>query len=236
LCNCAGIIAGVFLQTIIQFINQLMGNIRVAVIEDQLQTRQMLSILINGNEGYECVAAFNSAEDAVANLPQLNVNVALMDIHMPGGMTGIECVRTLKSVCPSVEFIMCTSLEDSDNIYNALQAGATGYITKSTPPEKILEAIADAYNGGSPMSSQIARKVIGYFFTAKPLKGNVELEKLSVREQEILHYLSKGYRYKEIATMLFVSVETIRKHIHNIYEKLHVNSRTDALNKVFSGK
>jgi DNA-binding NarL/FixJ family response regulator len=113
-----------------------------------------------------------------------------------------------------------------------LQAGATGYLTKSTTPGKILESITDAYNGGSPMSSQIARKVIS-FFQKKEDKVNKELNKLSSREQEILEYLSKGYRYKEIASLLFINIETVRKHIHNIYEKLQVNSRTDALNKVF---
>lgn len=212
-----------------------MGAIRVVVIEDQLQTRQMLSILINGNEGFECVAAFEHAEEALTNIPNLDIDVALVDIHLPGGMSGIECVGKLKALCADVAFIMCTSLDDSENIFLALQAGATGYITKSTPPAKILEAITDAHIGGAPMSSQIARKVIGHFFTADKVKKNVELEKLSPREQEILNYLSKGYRYKEIAGMLFVSIETVRKHIHNIYDKLQVNSRTDALNKVFAG-
>ncbi len=128
---------------------------------------------------------------------------------------------------------MCTSLEDTDNIFAALQAGATGYLIKSTPPAKILDAITDAHDGGAPMSSQIARKVTQYFFNLEQTKKNKELEKLSVREQEILNFLAKGYRYKEIAAMLFVSIETVRKHIHNIYEKLQVNSRTDALNKVY---
>jgi DNA-binding NarL/FixJ family response regulator len=213
-----------------------MGTIRVAIVEDQLQTRQMLSILINGYDGFECVAVFENAEDAVANIPNLGINVALMDIHMPGGMSGISCVQALKSVCPEVEFIMCTSLEDADSIFAALQAGATGYIVKSTPPVKIIEAITDAHNGGAPMSSQIARKVIGHFQGEGTVRKNTELEKLSVREQEILNHLSKGLRYKEIAAKLFVSIETVRKHIHNIYEKLQVNSRTDALNKVFPGK
>jgi DNA-binding NarL/FixJ family response regulator len=213
-----------------------MSITRVVVIEDQLQTRQMLSILINGNDGFECVAAFENAEDAIASIPTLDVDVALMDIHLPGGMSGIGCVSTLKSLCPTIEFIMCTSLEDTDNIFKALQAGASGYITKSTPPTRILEAITDAKNGGSPMSSQIARKVVGHFHEAEAKKKNTELEKLSAREQEILNFLSKGYRYKEIAGMLFVSIETVRKHIHNIYEKLQVNSRTDALNKVYAVK
>ena len=206
-------------------------DIKVAIIEDQKDTRKMLAILINGSEGYECVATFENGEDALAQVPKLNPDVVLVDIHMPGGISGIECVRQLKTGCPGVQYIMCTSLEDPDNIFNALQAGATGYLTKSTQPTKILEAITDAYNGGSPMSSQIARKVIS-FFQQKP-KVNTELQKLSTREQEILQYLSKGYRYKEMAELLFINIETVRKHIHNIYEKLQVNSRTDALNKVY---
>jgi len=213
-----------------------MSVIRVAVVEDQLQTRQMLSILINGYDGFECVAVFENAEDAMANIPNLGIDVALMDIHMPGGKSGIECVQVLKARCPEVEFIMCTSLEDTDNIFKALQAGATGYITKSTPPEKIIEAIKDAHSGGAPMSSQIARKVVGQFAGQQVKAKNAEFEKLSAREQEILEFLSKGYRYKEIAATLFVSIETVRKHIHNIYEKLRVNSRTDAINKIYAAK
>jgi len=206
-------------------------EIKVAIIEDQKDTRKMLSILINNNEGFECVATYDNGEDAVANLPQSDTDVVLVDIHLPGGISGIETVEKLKVLCPGIQYIMCTSLEDSENIFNALQAGATGYIIKSTPHAKILEAIADAHNGGAPMSSQIARKVISYF-TQKNEKANKELDKLSAREQEILGYLSKGYRYKEIAGFLFINIETVRKHIHNIYDKLQVNSRTDALNKV----
>ncbi|MCD6012837.1 MAG: DNA-binding response regulator [Flavipsychrobacter sp.] len=206
-------------------------TIRVAVIEDQKDTRDMLAVLINGSEGYKCVATYENGEDAISAIPELEPDVVMVDIHLPG-LTGIESVRKLKALCPEMQFIMCTSLEDPENIFNALQAGATGYLTKSTTPTKILEAIADAYNGGAPMSSQIARKVLT-FFQAKEEKVNKELDKLSAREQEILDYLSKGYRYKEIASLLFINIETVRKHIHNIYEKLQVNSRTDALNKVF---
>lgn len=214
-----------------------MGRIRVAVIEDQLQTRLMLKDLIDRQpKEFECVAVFENAEGAIAAIPILDIHVALVDIHMPGGLTGIECVRQLKLNAAGTEYIMCTSLEDSENIFLALQAGATGYITKATPPDKILEAIKDAYNGGSPMSSQVARKVLGHFYNPDLQKKISELEKLSAREQEILDYLAKGYRYKEIASMLFVSIETIRKHIHNIYEKLQVNSRTDALNKAYPHK
>jgi DNA-binding NarL/FixJ family response regulator len=206
-------------------------DIQVAIIEDQKDTRKMLAVLINGSDGYECVATFENGEDAIARIPQLKPDIVLVDIHLPG-LSGTECVGKLKTVCPDTHFLMCTSLEDPDNIFKALQAGATGYLTKSTPPAKILEAITDAYSGGAPMSSQIARKVIS-FFLLRPEKINNELDKLSSREQEILGYLAKGYRYKEIAALLFINIETVRKHIHNIYEKLQVNSRTDALNKAF---
>ena len=204
--------------------------ISVVVVEDQEHTREMLSALINADENYTCVGSYESAEDAITAIPELKADVALIDIHLPGS-SGIECVHTLKQLLPGTQFIMCTSLEDSDNIFKALQAGATGYITKATPPEKILEAIKEAHNGGSPMSSQIARKVITFFHQAP--KVNSELDKLSLREQEILAFLSKGYRYKEIASQLFISIETVRKHIHNIYDKLQVTSRTDAINKVY---
>ncbi len=213
-----------------------MSITRVAIVEDQLQTRTMLASLIGGSSYFECVAAYGHSNEAIRQIPTLDVDVVLMDIHMPGEQSGIECVKVLKKICPNLPFVMCTSLEDADNIFNALQAGAVGYITKSTPPDKILEAIADAKNGGAPMNSQIARKVINYFFVLQQVPENKELNKLSVREQEILQLLSKGYRYKEIAANLFVSIETVRKHIHNIYEKLQVSSRTDAINKVYPTK
>lgn len=207
-------------------------SIKVVVIEDQKETRDMLSILVNGSEGYECLAGFESSEEAIRDIPLLQPHVALVDINLPG-ISGTECVARLKELCPSLQCIMCTSLEDSETIFTALQAGASGYITKSATPAKILEAITDAHNGGSPMSSQIARKVVSFFQQKEGAKNNAELQKLSGREQEILDYLAKGYRYKEIAATLFLSIETVRKHIYNIYEKLQVDSRTDALNKVY---
>ncbi len=207
-------------------------SIKVVVIEDQKETRDMLAILVNGSEGYECVATFANSEEAIAQLPSMPVDVAMVDINLPG-ISGTECVRRLKQLCPSVQYIMCTSLEDPEHIFASLQAGANGYITKSATPAKILEAISDAHNGGSPMSSQIARKVVAFFQRTEQVKSDVELQKLSPREQEVLDYLSKGYRYKEIAAALYLSIETVRKHIHNIYEKLQVDSRIDALNKVF---
>lgn len=203
--------------------------IKVAIVEDRRETREMLYALINGSEGYLCMAAFETAEDAIEQLPALKPDVVLMDIRLPG-KSGIECTQKLKPLMTSTQFLMSTLLEDTDTIFMALKAGASGYLSKSTTPLKILEAIMDVYHGGSPMSSQIARKVVAHF--QKENEQKAELAKLTAREQEILNYLSKGYRYKEIAGLLFISIETVRKHIHNIYEKLQVNSRTDAINKV----
>jgi DNA-binding NarL/FixJ family response regulator len=204
--------------------------ITVGIIEDQKETREMLATLVNSSEGFVCGAVYDNAEDAIRGLPEIAPDVILVDIHLPA-QSGIECIRQLKTICSKSFFVMCTSLEDSSSIFSALEAGASGYLLKSTPSHKILEAITDVYNGGSPMSSTIARKVVASF-ARHDTRKNSELQKLTEREQEILHHLSKGYRYKEIADMLSIKIETVRKHIHNIYEKLQVASRTDALNKI----
>jgi RNA polymerase sigma factor (sigma-70 family) len=204
--------------------------ITVGIIEDQKDTREMLASLINGSDGFACGAVYNNAEDAIRELPDISPDVVLVDIHLPE-QSGIDCVRQLKTVCRKSFFVMCTSLEDTSSIFSALEAGACGYLLKSTPSSRILEAITDVYNGGSPMSSSIARKVVASF-EQHNIQKNIELQKLTEREREILKHLSKGYRYKEIADMLAIKIETVRKHIHNIYEKLQVASRTDALNKV----
>lgn len=203
-------------------------NIRVAIIEDERQIRESLAILINGSEGFTCSAAFENAEDAIAGIPQLEPDVVLTDIHLPG-KDGIECVTALKPLCPETQFVMCTSFEDTDSVFRALKAGATGYLTKTTQPSKLLDAIVEVYKGGSPMSSHIARKVVASF--QPDARENKELQKLTEREREILQLLSNGLRYKEIADKLFLSTETVRTHIRNIYEKLQVNSRIEALNK-----
>lgn len=208
-------------------------SVNVVVIEDHIELRDMLAILINGNNNFNCIGKFENAEDAIIQIPQLNPDVVLVDIHLPG-KSGIYCIEQLKRICNNTKFVICTSFENSESVFEALKAGADGYILKSSAPVKILEAITDAYEGGAPMSSQIARKVVSYF-QKQEIKINTELEKLSLREQEILQYLSKGYRYKEISGFLFISIETVRKHIHNIYEKLQVSSRTDALNKISGG-
>lgn len=204
--------------------------INVGIVEDEKQIRESLTILINGSEGFTCDYAFETAEEAIIAIPILNLDVVLMDIHLQE-KDGIDCVLELKPRCQAVQFLMCTSFEDTDSVFKALKAGASGYITKTTQPSKILDAIVEVFNGGSPMSSNIARKVVDSFQNLN--KGNSEMLKLSEREKEILNLLSQGLRYKEIADKLFLSTETVRTHIRNIYEKLQVNSRTDALNKVF---
>lgn len=205
--------------------------ISVAIVEDTTEIRNGLAMLVNYSEGFRCEHTFSNAEEALTQIPTINPDVVIMDIHLPG-MSGIACVAKLKPLCPNTQFMMCTVYEDDTNVFEAIKAGATGYILKKTPPSKILEALQDIYNGGSPMSGQIARKLLLSFQPkANPLK-----ETLSQREQEIVEMLSKGLRYKEIADKLFISVETVRTHIRNIYEKLQVNSRTEALNKWFGEK
>lgn len=203
--------------------------IKVGIVEDEKQIRESLAMLINGSEGFCCEYAFANAEDAIDALPTLHLDVVLMDIHLPV-KSGIECIAEVKPKCSNTQFLMCTSFEDTDSVFKALKSGATGYLTKTTQPSKILDAIIEVHKGGSPMSSNIARKVVASF---QPAENNVELQKLSNREKEILDLLSKGLRYKEVADKLFLSTETVRTHIRNIYEKLQVNSRTEALNKVF---
>lgn len=205
-------------------------EIKVGIVEDEKQIRESLVILINGSEGFSCVHAYESAEAAIAAVPSKELDVILMDIHLPG-KDGIQCITELKPLCPETQFLMCTSFEDTDSVFRALKAGATGYLTKTTQPSKILDAIVEVYKGGSPMSSHIARKVVASFQPGNNQKA--ELQKLSEREKEILNELSQGLRYKEIADKLFLSTETVRTHIRNIYEKLQVNSRTEALNKTF---
>lgn len=206
-------------------------TILVGIIEDEKEIREGLQHLLNGSEGFTCpdAAAFENARSAIASIPQLKLDVVLTDIHLPDG-SGIDCVAQLKQKCPHIQFLMCTSFEDTEFVFKALRAGATGYLTKTTQPSKLLDAINEVYKGGSPMSSHIARKVVSCFHETEK---NTELEKLSAREREILDFLAQGLRYKEIADRLFVSTETVRTHIRNIYHKLQVNSRTEALNKVY---
>ena len=204
-------------------------EIKVGIVEDDKQIRESLAILINGSEGFSCVNTFDTAEEAIKKIPLLQLDVVLMDIHLPG-KNGIDCITELKPLCTTTQFLMCTSFEDTDSVFKALKSGATGYLTKTTQPSKILDAIVDIHRGGSPMSSHIARKMVTSFHQENT---NTSFQKLSSREKDVLNLLSQGLRYKEVADKLFLSTETVRTHIRNIYEKLQVNSRTEALNKVF---
>jgi len=204
--------------------------IRVALVEDDRQVRAGLRLLIDHSKKCACVAAFASAEEALARLPSLQADVVLMDIQLPG-RSGIECIRELKLRQPKFQIMMLTVFEDHDRIFQSLTAGASGYLLKQTPPDKLLEAITELHRGGAPMSTQIARRVVEAFQQAAP--GGDATAGLSPREKEIVALLAKGYLYKEIASQLGISVETVRTHIHNTYEKLHVRSRTEAVMKIY---
>jgi DNA-binding NarL/FixJ family response regulator len=205
------------------------GNpIRIAVVEDDNMVRTVLEILLNGSPGFQCVASYGTGEDAFAGLPVVSPDVVLMDINLPG-ISGIECIIRLKEQNLPMLFIMLTIFEDADAIFQSLSAGASGYLLKQTPPAKLLEAIQDVYQGGSPMSREIARKVIQSF--QHPEVNSVSENALTKREEEILNCLVKGLLYKEIATNLFIGVETVRTHIRHIYEKLQVRTRSEAIVK-----
>jgi DNA-binding NarL/FixJ family response regulator len=202
--------------------------ITVAIVEDIREIKEGLEILIDSEEGFTCLKTFSNGEEALKGLPGLCPDVVLMDINLPG-INGIEAVRKLKGECPDTQFIMSTVYEDDENIFESLKAGASGYLLKKTAPSRILDSITEVYHGGSPMNSQIARKVIASFQQKKTID---ETEILTQREKEILKLLSKGLRYKEIAADLHISMDTVRSHTRNIYEKLQVQSRTEAINKV----
>ncbi len=201
-------------------------NIRVAIVEDDRSVRENLSLLINEAPGFCCVGSCASAEEACAQLPEASPEVILMDIHLPG-RNGIKCVADLRELLPYTQIIMLTIEEDSERVFESLKAGATGYLVKHVSPKEILEAVAEVQNGGAPMSSQIARKVVTTFRASRlPEEPNV---RLSVREDEVLRFLAQGHRSKEIADELKVSLTTVNTHIRHIYEKLHVRSRAEAV-------
>jgi DNA-binding NarL/FixJ family response regulator len=211
--------------------------IRVALVEDDEPVRASLSVLINGANGFACVSACATAEEALERIPPEKPDVVLMDINLPK-MSGIECARRLRDILPETQVIMLTMYEDDHRVFDSLTAGASGYLLKRTPHAQILEAIRDVHQGGSPMSSSIARRVVGVvreLRAAAPAAAHSALAQVSPREEEILNLLAKGYRYKEIAEALHLSVETVRTHLRRIYEKLHVSSRTEAVVK-FLGK
>ena len=202
--------------------------IQVAIVEDIREIKEGLELLIDSSEGFRCIKTYSNAEEAMEDLPLINPDVVLMDINLPG-INGIEAVRSLKPKIPATQFNMSTVYEDDENIFESLKAGASGYLLKKTAPSKILESITEVFNGGSPMSSQIARKVIGSFQQKNSIEDS---SLLTQREKEILKLLARGLRYKEIATELTISIDTVRTHTRHIYEKLQVQSRIEAINKV----
>lgn len=204
--------------------------ISVVIVEDQKDIQGLLRNIVSSNENYCCLEVCSTGEDALKVIPELLPDVVLMDIGLPG-INGIECVKKLKLVCPKTEFIMCTAYDEDEKVFQALQSGANSYILKKSKPEVLLLAIQEVHEGGSPMSSDIARKIV---MKLQQTPATVKLEyHITNREEEILEQLSKGLTYIEISDKLFISIKTLKKHIYNIYEKLHVDNRVEAINKFF---
>ena len=202
--------------------------ITVSIVEDNEQLRLTLSRVIDRSEGFRCVSHYPSAEEALKDLVRVKPEVVLMDINLPG-INGVECVRRLKQETPGLQIIMLTVYEDTENIFNALAAGAAGYLLKRTKTAELLEAIREVHRGGSPMTTHIARKVTQSFLRSGA--SSQPTENLSQREQEVLDCLSQGLIYKEIAEKLGISYETVHTYIRRIYEKLQVRTRTEAVAK-----
>ena len=204
--------------------------VKVAVVDDDHEVREGLALLINAAPGFKCIAACANAEEALVGLPKRQPDVVLMDIQLPG-MSGIDCIRELKQRLPDTQMVMLTVFENHDRIFRSLAAGASGYLIKKTAPAKLLEAIREVHEGGSPMSSQIARRVVQEF--QKPVPPDQPIPQLGKREQQILELLAEGLLYKEIADRLGIVISTVRNHIHTIYDKLQVRTRAEAVFKVF---
>ena len=202
--------------------------IKVALVEDDAKLRDTLKRFLAGQPGLRCLGDYANAESALVGIPKDRPDVVLMDINLPG-MDGIECVMRLRQALPSLKIIMLTVFEDSDQVFKALSAGAFGYLVKSIRPAKILEAIREVHTGGSPMSGNIARKVVQSFQAQRTARS--ETDSLSERELEVLQSLSKGHTYKQIAADLGISLGTVRTYIQRIYEKLHVHSHAEAVMK-----
>jgi DNA-binding NarL/FixJ family response regulator len=201
-------------------------NIEVVIIEDDGSIREILMSWIQEAEGFSCAGVFPDVESALDPVARCKPGVAIVDINLPG-LSGIECVRKLKPLLPDTQFVMLTVYDDSTHVFDALSAGATGYLLKCTPRETLISALREVYAGGSPMSSNIARKVVQSLHQSKPkLKPSDELSK---RENEVLMLLAQGYLYKEIADKLGIGRETVNTYIRRIYEKLHVHSRSQAV-------
>lgn len=199
----------------------------VCIVEDNAALREGMNMMVEMSERYELGGSYANAEEAMTALPGLQPDAVLMDINLPG-ISGIHCVNILKNKYPDMLFMMCTAYEDTNKIFDSLKAGASGYILKTEGPQNIMEALDDLIEGGSPMSSSIARKVVDSFADVE--KEYTMVETLSAREKEVLNQLAKGLIGKEVADSLNISWGTVRKHVQNIYKKLHVNTRVEAVN------
>ena len=206
--------------------------IAISIVEDNDQLRGTLAKVIGRAEGFRFASDYASAEDALAGLPKVKPDVVLMDINLPG-INGVECVRKLKTLLPQTQVMMLTVYEDTENIFNALAAGANGYMLKRTPTKELIEAIREMQRGGSPMTTHIARLVVQSFQkpAAAPAAGGKDMPELSEREQQVLDLLARGLIYKEIADKLNIGYETVHTYIRRIYEKLQVRTRTEAVAK-----
>jgi DNA-binding NarL/FixJ family response regulator len=203
-------------------------SISLAIVEDLDEVREGLHQFISLNKEFNVLDTFKTAEEAIYDLPSLKPDIVIMDINLPG-INGIDCIKEVKGKLPKTQFMMFTVYENDEKVFEALKAGASGYLLKNTGLVQMIEALKDLHNGGSPMSANIARKLVTVFREKE--KNLEDIESLTHRENEILQLLSKGLLYKEIADQLTISVGTVRQHIHKIYEKLHVQNRTEAINK-----
>lgn len=207
--------------------------IRIVLYEDNPQLREGLTMLLNGSEGFEVLAAYKNCSNVVQEVEALRPDIILMDIDMPG-ISGIEGLKLIRQKNSSVKVLMLTVFDDNKNVFEALRNGANGYLLKKTPPAKLLEYIQEAHTGGAPMSSSIATQVLRMFSEAHtPVSSDYHL---SEREKEVLQLLVNGYSYKMIASEMYIAIDTVRSHIKKIYEKLHVNSKSEAVAKAFKDK
>lgn len=212
-----------------------MQSIAISIVEDLPEVASVLGREISQQHDMLLLSSYNNAEDAVRELPEIQADIVIMDINLPG-MTGIDCIRQVRQLCPRTQFMMFTIYDNTEHVFEALMAGATGYLLKKTPVDQIIENIRELYNGGAPMSTNIARKVIAHLQNSNigPTQQAEEAWHLTPKEKELLELLAKGLLYKEIAARLQVTAGTVRQYIHRIYEKLHVQNRTEAINKFFN--
>jgi DNA-binding NarL/FixJ family response regulator len=206
-----------------------MDEITVSVVEDVPEIREGMRFMINQMPGFRCVAVYGNAQDAIRGMKEDTPDMAIVDIGLPG-MSGAECIRRLREAGLATKCLVFTIYEDDDQVFEVLAAGANGYLLKTASPDRIMEALQDLHNGGAPMSPSIARKIVASFHTP------TDHEMLSSREKEVLHLMAKGYMYKEISDKLDIRIGTVRQHIHHIYEKLHVQNRTEAINKALGSR